>query len=751
MSVVKKYNKLLGLDKIDVLVDHIDTSRHIVITDMPESLPQGKSSFLIEVSSHLKLGVELQIDFIDSNGNSIYTEPISNYLEGSSRTTSVEVYDNVAPGVATLIIVGELETIPLNPGDFSGVEIVPSEWQGVYNLRLTREVIINVAAINTQPIKFHKNPQIVVTEQRFGTGVVEQNVNSFTSGEIELEGVPITEDTTADSEALGETWEIPSGDFVGDQWEVEAHKQVTKKKSRRGDSKAKRGRRASKQFRSTHHPYSFTVSSGSKLDDDGNVVPFTFTSAQISGSITFSDFDTSETVYNQTDFDGKGLGNTSDVTAQILNSNHPDYPVYYTASIAAVDLEAPTVVYPVTPFTKQATDDTHKIIKLKSKAVVRYTSEPSHSYSLVNLVSYANVTLNQLETFSGDVFKTKVYVRAEGSFDEYKLLAEVPLESPELMINSSSIGVGERTGYFISQTDKNTYWTHYGGVNGLSAATSTTTSSYDTTTALDTVQLSGSLSLETNQLRFQLKDAYNFNLDKTLDYSLSFRAIGQKGIDGRALMLIYVSGSSMKQASDLFNDVNYTEADIAEPSAYGKRLGWLKVEAGDDIEKRFGLITHNFEPNLTGDAIVQFRVISGKWNIADISLRPSSDTGFSPKYINFKQELPPELQHKRPENLEFLAEFYDINNNISDAIAYLPSVTFTGANLVITGTDNVLQQNLFIGGDTTASGIHMGGTTSTLPDNNDSDGADGSGFIRSIGYLGFTSASDASEALVNPK
>ena len=92
MSVIKKYNKLLGLDKIDVLVDEKDTSRHIVITDMPESLPQGKSSFLIEVSSHLKEGVELQVDFIDSNGNSIYTEPISDYLEGSSRTISVEVY-----------------------------------------------------------------------------------------------------------------------------------------------------------------------------------------------------------------------------------------------------------------------------------------------------------------------------------------------------------------------------------------------------------------------------------------------------------------------------------------------------------------------------------------------------------------------------------------------------------------------------------------------------------------------------------
>ena len=89
MSIVKRFNKLLGLEKIDVLVDEKDTSRHIIITDVPESLPQGKSSFLIEVSPYMKTGIELQIDFADSKGNSIYAEPVSNYLEGSSRTVSV--------------------------------------------------------------------------------------------------------------------------------------------------------------------------------------------------------------------------------------------------------------------------------------------------------------------------------------------------------------------------------------------------------------------------------------------------------------------------------------------------------------------------------------------------------------------------------------------------------------------------------------------------------------------------------------
>ena len=129
MAIVKRFNKLFGLEKIDVLVDEKDTSRHIIISDIPESMPQGKSSFLIEVSPYMKLGIELKIDFIDSKGNSIYTEPVSNYLEGTSRTVSVEVYNTTAPGTATLIIVGELDKLPLNPTNYSEVEEVPEEFR----------------------------------------------------------------------------------------------------------------------------------------------------------------------------------------------------------------------------------------------------------------------------------------------------------------------------------------------------------------------------------------------------------------------------------------------------------------------------------------------------------------------------------------------------------------------------------------------------------------------------------------------
>ena len=43
--------------------------------------------------------------------------------------------------------------------------------------------------------------------------------------------------------------------------------------------------------------------------------------------------------------------------------------------------------------------------------------------------------IDRMRTFSGDVFKTKVYVIPEGSFDDFKVLAELPVESKELLVD----------------------------------------------------------------------------------------------------------------------------------------------------------------------------------------------------------------------------------------------------------------------------------------------------------------------------
>ena len=752
MAIVKKYNELLDLDEIDVLIDEVDKSRHIILSDIPDSLPQGKSSFLIETSPFMKDGTELQMDFIDSDGASIYLEPVSEYLEGTARRVSAEIYEDTAPGIATLIIVGELESVPEDSTIFSDVDIVPVEYQGAYNVRLTKQIVINPTAVNTEIIKFWDQPKITVFEQRKGTMTRSEITGSIYSPVFDVEGIPTDVDLLFKPYG-GIDSDIQQGDVGGGvsspkkQRNVKAYIESKKRKNRKGlrkNSAFKRSGLLSKTNSPATFPYQLKIG-----EYNGNE-SFRFNTGHIGGTVEFQVSNIGNTFgsssfYPTNTMEEAGLLETPTFDTlkeqgitNVSSSN-------YTASI--VDLINDKTAVVELPFTNKNNNNENIILPIFAKAKIAYENMPTGSYAVANIVSYADVRLANMKTFSGDVYKSKVYVKSEGGFDDYKLLAEVPLEGKELLVDDASVGMGERTGYVIMQSEIDSYWNLTAGTNGVSAVSGDAVATYDNSVMLDSIHLSGSVGETNKSIKLQLKDEYKFNLIKGTDYSISFNAIGEREVSADAsivkdaVLLVYLSGSSMIQKDALYYD-EANNINIEEPSQYGKRIGALRVSPQDDLTLDFGSVNQPFAVDSTGDAVLQFRVISGKWNIGDISVQPSANTGFSPSFFQFTQQMPSELGHKRPDTFEFLAEFYDINNNIADTVAYNPSTVFTGANLTITGEDNVLESNLFIGGETTASGIHLGGVSSTVPETGGA-GAAGSGFMRTVGYQGFKSASDA--------
>ena len=202
MAILKRENKYQGLKDIDVLIEESGlTSQYFQVFDFPEAIPQGKSSFLIAGSPFLKDNVEIKIEILDAGGNTVYTEAITNYLEGQARRVSIEVYDDVVPGDGQMYIVGELKknyksissqnenqdevtgTLPIDPASFGpglgagnipdefieaiqqqNQEDVPEEFQDVYNVRFVRPVFINSTLPNEQPIFFYQQPRVTVNE-----------------------------------------------------------------------------------------------------------------------------------------------------------------------------------------------------------------------------------------------------------------------------------------------------------------------------------------------------------------------------------------------------------------------------------------------------------------------------------------------------------------------------------------------------------------------------------------------------------
>ena len=110
MPIIKRVNKYQALRELDVFIEEKGiSSEYFNVTGMPAEIPQGKSTFLITGSPFLKNSVELKIEMIDSSGQTVYMEPVANYLESEGRRVSIEVYPDTAAGVAKLYILGELK------------------------------------------------------------------------------------------------------------------------------------------------------------------------------------------------------------------------------------------------------------------------------------------------------------------------------------------------------------------------------------------------------------------------------------------------------------------------------------------------------------------------------------------------------------------------------------------------------------------------------------------------------------------
>ena len=772
MAIKRRQNKLQDLASRGIIVNNVSgslpfeysgpNSPLFTISEIPNPAPQGKSSFLIAGTELLKNSIEVKIELIDSEGGVIYTEPVANYLEGNARRVSIEVYDDTPAGPANLFILAQVD--PEEWEDETGTDVTnfpnpsPKRNKGIrrkkkrrkerskkkqmrgmptfdfggmsagrmvinpfapppgndtrfrrrrgrrrrgqttdisdqYNFLQKVEMQIVPTATNTEKILFYQEPRIRVFEafKPFVSNLA-QTGSIVVSGSAEAQVINNTQTAGATS----------ATDSFGQGLSAFRRKRKFKKFAGKGGlSKRKRiTRRASPEVDN------YSISSDS----------FTFTSKHVGGKLILDNPSVNTTQFPASRFTVPTTGSFEIIKVNNSSTIIPDKSFQVFDNQLQQHVDAPI---------------THTSFSLE------FDPEVTRSISVTNFRSYADVRVSNIRTFSGDVFRTKIYRKSEESIGDYELFADLPLESSELLLNANE-GTGlERTGYFVSQEDVGKFWHVSQSLVGVAGATSASVAAYDIDKQMDSVYISGS-NREVNQyVQFKLRDAYKFQLEKNVGYDFSANIYGQ----ATPKVIVTRDGTEVKQLAEL--EVYISGSNIPAQQGnelFGAKLGVLRINDGS-TEKDFRLTTGDFESTAVSPGCnLIFKINAGKFYISDISVRPATETGFSPDLFTFQAPMP--SNETRPETYEFIAEFYDVNNNQADAFCFTPSgSTFQGSNMVITGQDNVLESNLFIGGETTASGMHLGGVSSVLPETG-TDGAAGSGFMRSVGYTGFTSASN---------
>jgi len=86
--MIKKQNRLIGLKDLDVYIED-SNNQYIKVYELPDIIPAGKSSFLIDISKDdFVEETELKIEITNEKNEVIYTE-YPKYREGSLRRVSI--------------------------------------------------------------------------------------------------------------------------------------------------------------------------------------------------------------------------------------------------------------------------------------------------------------------------------------------------------------------------------------------------------------------------------------------------------------------------------------------------------------------------------------------------------------------------------------------------------------------------------------------------------------------------------------
>ena len=427
--------------------------------------------------------------------------------------------------------------------------------------------------------------------------------------------------------------------------------------------------------------------------------------------------------------------------------------------------------------------------------------QPFETIMTAQTQSFAQITISDLEPKSGDVYKIRTLYKPGGMFGDFIDAGETIVEQVELLEDTASFegtaaagAFYNRIGVFDSVNDFETYFTQslkhanhtpviltptlaadklMGGIklspadNILPSASKNFASIHLKDKYLPTVQAGTRYTLEFKLLNIQDTD--------TVEYSDTFGWYGFELLNyiDRPHFQVYISGSKgsiipdpetkneywdQTRLDDWSNSVTYgntiraidvmtgfnigsfnrngnhpgggvryhaqlpnfgTGAPIFDGHPMGTRIAHIEANSPGEIQS----ISLNFTAKKTEPIDLSFVPFRGEWIIADVTIRTLKETGYTPNLAQINVRIPTQFKNTP---LSFKFQYLDYLGRQADLESVAYPVIFNGDNTVIDGEFNLLSGSLFISNQI-GSGLELAGAQS--------------GFLRSIGYQSFQSAS----------
>lgn len=303
-------------------------------------------------------------------------------------------------------------------------------------------------------------------------------------------------------------------------------------------------------------------------------------------------------------------------------------------------------------------------------------------------ISYAKLRIVNLNTVSGEIHKVKVYSKVSTNLSEYKLVADVPVTTSELLVTGSVRGNLPIGDFDISSNVTQSWYadrleTSSNVVYPISGSTAYYNSS--STVTPFTLSISDDVLLRSMKAEVPIHNNQKYAgyisasgyfigtkrpvlLFPTTEYTLQLDAFYKK-----------ISGSfnltGVEPKVDIYL-IGQTGTKIIDNNPLGQKIGTLKVVSGAETQW-YQDYQVNFNPAIAeaGNIGVRFVISNGFWHFSEISLKPASDNLFSPDEVEI---LIPNTEYFN-EWLQHKVEFFDINNNSTDVAVVSVPTYFSGS------------------------------------------------------------------------
>lgn len=175
MARTRKLVQALSLHKYDVLIeDNRTRSDYFKITQFDGYFYVGRNGFLISGAPILRPSSKVLVEILNVNGDTIYSAPVAQFIEGNSRLIQAEIYRDTPIGSGKIIVLGCTDY-------YSDGTPVPLEWRGKYNVRWMADVVISPLVENKTPIRFVSTPEVVLEEKFYFSPSSSAFITSITS------------------------------------------------------------------------------------------------------------------------------------------------------------------------------------------------------------------------------------------------------------------------------------------------------------------------------------------------------------------------------------------------------------------------------------------------------------------------------------------------------------------------------------------------------------------------------------------